>query len=186
MQIVSTEIPDVKLVRPVRRGDARGFFSEIYREDVCRTHGIGLSWVQENHSLSAAQGVLRGLHFQAPPSAQAKLVRVVAGAIFDVALDLRWGSPDFGRHVAVVLSADQGNQLWIPEGFAHGFLTLEPNTEVVYKASRYYAPDHDRGLRWNDPALGIAWPITEAEAILSDKDKRQPTLAELPAHFTYV
>lgn len=185
MQVIATEIPEVKEIRPVRHGDARGFFSEIFREDALRRHGIEAAFVQENHSLSVDRGVIRGLHFQIPPAAQAKLVRVGAGAILDVAVDIRAGSPTYGRHVAVVLSAAEGNQLFVPEGFAHGFCTLEPNTEVLYKVNRYYSPEHDRGLLWNDPALGIAWPAGEGEAALSDKDRRQPPLAELPALFTY-
>ena len=185
MQIIPTAIPEVKEVRPVRHGDARGFFSEIFRDDALRRHGIEMAFVQENHSLSVDRGVIRGLHFQIPPMAQAKLVRAAAGAILDIAVDIRTGSPTYGRHVAVVLSAAEGNQLFVPEGFAHGFCTVEPNTEVIYKVNRYYSPEHDRGMRWNDPALGIAWPVGEAEAVLSDKDRRQPVLAELPALFMY-
>jgi dTDP-4-dehydrorhamnose 3,5-epimerase len=183
MQIIPTAIPEVKEIRPVRHGDARGFFSEIFRDDALRRHGIEMTFVQENHSLSVDRGVIRGLHFQTPPMAQAKLVRVAAGAILDVAVDIRTGSPSYGRHVAVALSAAEGNQLFVPEGFAHGFCTLDPSTEVIYKVNRYYSPEHDRGMRWNDPALGIVWPVGEAEAVLSDKDRRQPLLAELPALF---
>ncbi len=185
MQIVSTEIAEVKEIRPVRHRDARGFFSEIFREDVLRRHGVDVSFVQENHSLSVERGVVRGLHFQVPPEGQAKLVRVGAGSILDVAVDIRVGSPSYGSHVAIVLSAAEGNQLFVPEGFAHGFCTLEPNTEVVYKVNRYYSAEHDRGLAWDDPALGIAWPVAEREALLSDKDRRQPLLAELPPHYRY-
>jgi dTDP-4-dehydrorhamnose 3,5-epimerase len=185
MQVVSTEIAEVKEVRPVRHRDPRGFFSEIFREDVLRQHGVDVSFVQENHSLSVDRGVVRGLHFQVPPEGQAKLVRVAAGSIVDVAVDIRWGSPSYGRHIAVVLSAAEGNQLFVPEGFAHGFCTLEPNTEVVYKVNRYYSAEHDRGLAWDDPALGIAWPVSEREALLSDKDRRQPVLAELPRYYRY-
>ncbi|HEX3954926.1 MAG TPA: dTDP-4-dehydrorhamnose 3,5-epimerase [Stellaceae bacterium] len=185
MQVIPTTIPDVKEIKPVRHRDPRGFFSEIFRENVLRDHGIDVPFVQENHSLSVDRGVVRGLHFQLAPMGQAKLVRAAAGSLLDVALDIRQGSPTYGKHIAVVLSAAEGNQLFIPEGFAHGFCTLEPNTELVYKVSNYYSAAHDRGLAWNDPALGIDWPIAEAEAITSDKDKRQPTLAESPAHFTY-
>lgn len=185
VQIVGTEIPEVKIVSPVRRGDARGFFSEIFREDVLARHGIDARFVQENHSFSVAKGVVRGLHFQTPPTAQAKLVRVAAGAILDVAVDIRAGSPSFGRHVAVVLSSELGNQLFVPEGFAHGFCTLGPDAQVLYKVNRYYSAENDRGLLWNDPALGIDWPVTVAEAVLSDKDRRQPTLADLPPYFRY-
>ncbi len=185
MQVISTEIPEVKELRPTRHRDARGFFSEIFREAVLREHGIDVCFVQENLSLSVDRGVVRGLHFQLHPACQAKLVRAGAGAILDVAVDIRQGSPSYGRHVAVVLSAADGNQLFVPEGFAHGFCTLEANTEVVYKVNRYYSAEHDRGLAWDDPALGIAWPVGPDEALLSDKDRRQPLLAELPAHFRY-
>jgi dTDP-4-dehydrorhamnose 3,5-epimerase len=169
----------------VRHGDARGFFSEIFRDDVLRQHGVELAVVQENHSLSVDRGVIRGLHFQIPPMAQAKLVRVGAGAMLDVAVDIRVGSPSYGRHVAVVLSAADGNQLFVPEGFAHGFCTLEPNTEVAYKVSRPYSAAHDRGLYWNDPALAIPWPVSEAEAVLSERDRQHPPLAALPRIFRY-
>ena len=185
MQVVSTDLAEVKEIRPVRHNDPRGFFSEIFRESLLREHGIGVAFVQENHSLSLDRGVVRGLHFQIPPAGQAKLVRVAVGSVVDVAVDIRRGSPTYGRHVAVVLSAEQGNQLFVPEGFAHGFCTLEPNTEVVYKCSSYYSPAHDKGLAWDDPALAIAWPVAAAEALLSDKDRRHPPLAELPAHFHY-
>jgi dTDP-4-dehydrorhamnose 3,5-epimerase len=185
VQVVATEIADVKLLKPVRHVDSRGFFSEVFREDVLRQHGIDIHFVQDNHSLSANQGVVRGLHFQIPPFAQAKLVRVTAGSIFDVAVDIRWGSPSFGRHVAAVLSASDWNQILIPTGFAHGYCTLEPDTEVVYKVSSYYSAEHDRGLLWSDPALGIAWPVAAAEAEVSDKDQKQPLLSSLPQHFRY-
>jgi dTDP-4-dehydrorhamnose 3,5-epimerase len=178
MLVISTEIADVKEIRPVRHHDPRGFFSEIFREDVLRQHGVDVAFVQENHSLSANP-------FQSPPAGQAKLVRVGKGSILDVAVDIRWGSPSYGRHVAVVLSATEGNQLFVPEGFAHGFCTLEPNTEVIYKVNRYYSREHDLGLAWDDPRLGIAWPVSKDEAVLSDKDRRQPVLADLPAHFRY-
>jgi dTDP-4-dehydrorhamnose 3,5-epimerase len=186
MQVVSTAIPEVKEIRPARHRDPRGFFSEIYREAVLREHGIETGYVQENHSLSVARGVIRGLHFQTEPEAQAKLVRVGAGSILDVAVDIRRGSPTFGKHVAIVLNAAEGNQLFVPEGFAHGFCTLDPDTEVLYKVNRYYSPAHDCGLAWDDPALGIAWPVSSETAVLSDKDRRNPVLAELPAYFRYV
>jgi dTDP-4-dehydrorhamnose 3,5-epimerase len=185
MEISETAIAGVRILKPMRHSDARGFFSEVYREDVLAAHGITVRFVQDNHSLSIERGIVRGLHFQIPPFAQAKLVRVTAGAIFDVAVDLRWGSPSFGRCVAVQLSAGEWNQLFVPEGFAHGFCTLEPNTEVAYKVSRPYSAAHDRGLYWNDPALSIPWPITETEALLSDRDRRHPPLAGLPPIFRY-
>ncbi len=185
MQVLATEIPEVMEIRPVRHRDPRGFFSEIFREDVLHRHGIDVPFVQENHSLSTERGVVRGLHFQLPPMSQAKLVRATAGSVFDVAVDLRQGSPSYGGHVALVLSAADGNQLFVPEGFAHGFCTLEPNSEIVYKVNRYYSAEHDRGLAWDDPELGIAWPVTAAAALLSDKDRRQPRFADLPAAFRY-
>jgi len=183
MQVIDTALPGVKLIQPVRHGDARGYFSEVFREDVLASHGIAMRFVQENHSLSAAPGVVRGLHFQIPPMAQAKLLRVVAGAILDVAVDIRRGSPCFGRHVAVVLSAAEGNQLFVPEGFAHGFCTLEPDSQLIYKVNRYYSPECDRGLLWNDPALGIDWRLGGRAPILSDKDRSHPLLGDLPAYF---
>ncbi|HYM73851.1 MAG TPA: dTDP-4-dehydrorhamnose 3,5-epimerase [Stellaceae bacterium] len=185
MQITATALPEVKLIQPVRHGDARGFFSEIFRADLLTRHGIDAGFVQENHSLSAVPGVVRGLHFQIAPMAQAKLLRVVAGAILDVAVDIRRGSPNYGRHVAVVLSAAEGHQLYVPEGFAHGFCTLEPNSELVYKVNRYYSPEHDRGLLWNDPALAIDWRLGGREPVLSEKDRYHPTLADLPRFFDY-
>ena len=171
------------MLKPKKHGDHRGFFSEVYNKRALAEAGIDIEFVQDNHSLSAEKGTVRGLHFQTPPFAQDKLVRVVRGAVFDVAVDLRRESPTYGRHVSVVLSAETWNQILVPIGFAHGFMTLEPDTEVIYKVSGYYAPDHDKGLLWNDPALGIAWPIPETEAILSDKDRRQPRLAELVTPF---
>ena len=176
-------IPGVKILIPGRIGDRRGFFSEVYNKRALTEAGIDIKFVQDNHSLSAEKGTVRGLHFQTPPFAQDKLVRVVRGAVFDVAVDLRRGSTTYGRHVSAVLSAEAWNQMLVPAGFAHGFMTLEPDTEVIYKVSGYYAPDHDKGLLWNDPALGIEWPIPETEAVLSDKDRRQPRLAELAAPF---
>lgn len=185
MQVVATEIADIKLLKPVRHVNSRGFFSEVFKESVLREHAIDVHFVQDNHSLSANKGVVRGLHFQIPPFAQAKLVRVTAGSIFDVAVDIRWGSPSFGRHVAAVLSVSDWNQILIPAGFAHGYCTLEPNTEVVYKVSAYYSAEHDRGLLWNDPDLGIAWPLSADEALTSDKDREHPVLSDLPRYFRY-
>ena len=141
--------------------------------------------MQDNHAFSAAKGTVRGLHFQTPPFAQAKLVRVTRGAILDVAVDIRVGSPTYGKHTAAVISAAAWNQIFIPVGFAHGLVTLEPDTEVLYKVSNFYAPDHDKGLLWNDPALGIDWGIALIDAQLSAKDKVQPLLANLPAYFRY-
>jgi dTDP-4-dehydrorhamnose 3,5-epimerase len=185
MQVVPTEIAEVLEIKPVRHRDPRGFFSEIFREDVLRRHGIDVTFVQENHSLSVDRGVVRGLHFQAPPAGQAKLVRVGVGAVLDVAVDIRHGSPSYGRHVAVVLSAAEGNQLFVPEGFAHGFCAIEANTEVIYKVNRYYSREHDLGMAWNDPALAIAWPAAADAALSSEKDRRAAPLAKLPVYFRY-
>jgi dTDP-4-dehydrorhamnose 3,5-epimerase len=178
MQVIDTDIPAVKILVPKKHGDARGFFSETFSHRAMRDAGLPHGFVQDNHSLSAERGVVRGLHFQLPPMAQDKLVRVVRGAIRDVAVDIRRGSPTFGKHVAVELSADNWRQLLVPVGFAHGFVTLEPNTEVVYKVTQFYSQPHDRGLRWDDPALGIDWGIDPAAATLSAKDQVQPLLAD--------
>ena len=167
----------------MKHGDYRGYFSETYNRRTLAAAGIGINFVQDNHSLSAEKGTVRGLHFQTPPFAQDKLVRVVRGSVFDVAVDLRRDSPTFGQHVSVVLSDEAWNQLLIPIGFAHGFMTLEDDTEVIYKVSEYYAPEHDKGLRWNDPMLGIQWPISEDEAVLSDKDRGLPKFAEFATPF---
>jgi len=183
MQIEPLAIGDVKLVEPTVVRDGRGVFSETYSKRALAEAGIDAAFVQDNHSLSVAKGVVRGLHFQIPPRAQDKLVRVIRGSILDVAVDIRYGAPTYGQHVAVVLSADNWRQLWVPKGFAHGFCTLEPNTEVLYKVTDYYAPQHDRGLAWDDPALGIDWPVTPESAILSEKDRHHPKLAELPTYF---
>lgn len=181
----SLAIPEVKIIRPKKHGDARGFFSETFSQRDLQDAGIDIAFVQDNHAFSAEKGTVRGLHFQTPPFAQDKLVRVVRGAIFDVAVDLRFGSPTYGQHVSAVISAEEWNQILVPVGFAHGLVTLEPNTEVLYKVSNYYSPEHDKGILWNDPALEFEWPVDEAEALLSDKDKRQPRLADLPGNFHY-
>lgn len=183
MDVRACAIPDVLEIRPRRFDDARGFFSEVYNARQLAEHGVSLTFVQDNHSLSREPGTIRGLHFQTPPYAQDKLVRVPRGRILDVAVDIRRGSPTFGKHVAVELSAESWNQLLVPTGFAHGFCTLEPDTEVLYKVTAYYAPDHDKGLLWDDPALAIAWPFGRETARVSDKDARQPALAALPAYF---
>jgi dTDP-4-dehydrorhamnose 3,5-epimerase len=185
MLITETALPGVVLIRPVRHCDPRGFFSEMFREDLFARHGIAVHFVQENHSRSDGANVVRGLHFQTPPFAQAKLVRVTSGAILDVAVDLRWGSPHFGRHMATILTAEFDKQLYIPEGFAHGFRTLAPGTGVQYRVSRYYSPEHDRGVLWNDPELGIDWQLAGEQPLLSDRDRRHPTLARLPRYFEF-
>ncbi len=183
MQIEETALDGVKLITPKKFGDHRGFFSVTYSAADLAQAGIDTPFVQDNQSLSAEKGTVRGLHFQLPPFAQAKLVRVVRGAVLDVAVDIRQGSATYGRHVAVTLSAQNWQQLLIPVGFAHGFCTLEPDTEVIYKVSNVYSAPHDRGLMWNDPALAIDWPVGEQEAVLSDKDKTHPLLKDLPACF---
>ncbi|MBB4266627.1 dTDP-4-dehydrorhamnose 3,5-epimerase [Roseospira visakhapatnamensis] len=186
MQVTATDIPEVKLITPRLFGDHRGFFSETYNRRALAEAGITLDFVQDNHSKSARPGTLRGLHFQTPPASQAKLVRVVRGAVWDVAVDLRQGSPTFGRWVGAELSAENWTQILVPAGFAHGFVTLLADTEVEYKVTAYYAPDHDKGLAWNDPDLAIDWPLPPGvdQPILSDKDTRQPRFAELPSVFT--
>lgn len=185
MKIVSLAIPEVKLIVPVIHRDARGFFSETFSARALADAGITATLVQDNHSLSVERGVIRGLHFQTPPHAQGKLVRVTRGAILDVAVDIRAGSPTFGRYVADILSAENWHQLWIPAGFAHGFCTLEPDTEVVYKVTDYYAPQHDRGIAWDDPALAIKWPVRPENAVLSEKDRNHPQLASAGTYFSY-
>ena len=183
MIVEDTAIAAVKIVTPRKHGDNRGFFSEVFRADVLAKAGLKLDFVQDNHSLSAQVGTLRGLHFQAPPFGQDKLVRVLRGAIIDVAVDLRKSSPTYGKHVAVELSAANWRQLLVPIGFAHGFCTLEPDTEVFYKVTNYYSAAHDMGLAWDDPALAIEWPVSAQAAVLSDKDRRQPVLKDLPPVF---
>lgn len=181
--ITSLAIEAVKLITPKCFSDERGFFSEVYKKHELASAGIEADFVQDNHSLSKSRGVVRGLHFQIDPHAQGKLIRVIRGAIFDVAVDIRLESNTFGRHVSAVLSAENWSQLWVPVGFAHGFCTLEPDTEVVYKVTDTYAPECDRGLAWDDPALGIKWPVSAGEAILSAKDEGHPRLADLPRYF---
>lgn len=179
------EIPGVLVVEPSRHGDERGFFSETFRASWFEELGLGLPWVQDNHSRSAAAGTMRGLHFQIGDAAMDKLVRVTRGAVLDVAVDLRVGSPWFGRHVAVELSEANWRQLFVPKGFAHGFMTLEPDSEVVYKVSAYYAQEAERGLRFDDPALGIPWPLSGDDVIVNDRDRSWPPLAELPGFFEF-
>lgn len=181
MKIEPTLLPNVKLITPTRIGDHRGFFSETWRKDLFQDAGINIDFVQDNQSFSAQKGTLRGLHYQTAPFAQTKLVRVIKGAIFDVAVDIRKGSSTFGKHVGAELSAENGCQLFIPEGFAHGFCTLTPDCEVLYKVSQYYAPTHDYGLAWNDPDLAIDWPVKDV--ILSQRDQKHPLLSKAQALF---
>jgi dTDP-4-dehydrorhamnose 3,5-epimerase len=183
MEVTGTWIPEVKVVKMRKFPDRRGFFSETYNEKAFVEAGIVQKFVQDNHVLSVDKGVVRGLHFQLPPFAQDKLVRVIRGSIFDVALDLRKASPTFGKWVSVVLSSEEWNQVLVPVGFAHGFCTLEPNAEVIYKVTNYYSVPHERGVLWNDPALEIPWPVQEDQAVLSDKDQVLPRLADLTEFF---
>ena len=185
LEVTRLDLEGVVLITPPRVKDARGFFSETYNRAQLARVGIRADFVQDNHSLSVNKGIVRGLHFQAPPHAQDKLVRVSRGAILDVAVDIRHGSPTFGKWISVVLSEDNWRQLWVPRGFAHGFCSLEPNSEVHYKVTDYYAPECDKGLAWNDPALQIDWPVSAKEAVLSEKDRSYPCLAELPRYFHF-
>ncbi len=183
-EIFRTALPDVIRILPSRFGDHRGFFSETYSQLAYANLGIEAVFVQDNHSLSAAVGTVRGLHFQVPPHAQAKLVRCGRGAIFDVAVDIRRGSPTYGRWAGFTLSAKNGAQLYIPVGFAHGFATLEPDSEIIYKCSDYYAPETEGALRWDDSDIGIAWPLTAAP-VLSEKDASAPLLADFNSPCTF-
>ncbi len=182
MLIEPTEIADVKVITPRRFTDERGFFSEVFNARAFASIESN-AFVQDNHSWSSQPFTIRGLHFQTVPRAQGKLVRVARGRILDVAVDIRRSSPTFGKHVAVELSAANWRQLWVPVGFAHGFCTLEPDTEVLYKVTDYYSAEHDFGLAFDDPALGIAWPTAPEAAILSDKDRKHPRLAALSYAF---
>jgi dTDP-4-dehydrorhamnose 3,5-epimerase len=175
----------VTLIKPKRFSDSRGWFSETYSRRAAETLGITDEFVQDNHSLSRPAGTVRGLHFQTSPHAQAKLVRCIRGRMMDYAVDLRQGSPSYGRHVAAELTAENGWQLYVPVGFAHGFVTLEPDTEVVYKVTSYYAPESDGGVRWNDPAIGIDWPLPPGGPALSPKDETLPLLADWQSPFPY-
>lgn len=185
MEVIELDIPGVKLLRPVRRGDDRGWFVEQFNARAAEAAGLDFQPVQDNMSLSRPVGTVRGLHFQTAPSAQAKLVSVLSGAILDVVVDIRRGSPTYGRHVKAELDAEEGWQLFAPRGMAHGFCTLKPDTLVHYKVDGFYDRERDLGLLWNDPDLGIDWPVDASQAKLSDKDARQPRLRDLPAHFEY-
>lgn len=183
ISITKLEIPDVLLIETKRFSDDRGFFTETYNQLRFREHGVTADFVQDNLSRSAQPGTIRGLHFQAPPRAQAKLVRVSRGAVVDVAVDMRRSSPTFGRHVSVELDSASGRQVFIPEGFLHGFCTVTPDVEVVYKASDYYDPDLDHSVAWNDPDLDIKWPVGTDEAVLSDRDRAGLRWRDLGAYF---
>lgn len=187
LEVVSADgLPAVRIILPRRQQDARGFFSEVWREDVMTGAGISLRFVQENHALSGATGTVRGLHFQVGKSAQAKLIRCPRGSILDVAVDIRRGSPTYGRYAAVILSDENWKQCYVPAGFAHGYCTLQPNTEVIYKVTAYYDPSSERGLVWNDPEVGIVWPVTPDLAVMTERDRMFPGLAELPEFFPFL
>ena len=184
MKVTQTKLPGVLLLEPRRFGDDRGFFSESWSRKTLAEHGVDIDFVQDNHSVSAAVNTVRGLHFQSPPHAQAKLVRCGRGRLFDVAVDARKGSPTFGQWVGYELSFENGLQLLIPEGFLHGFATREPDTEIIYKCSDYYAPECDGAVRFDDPDLAIDWGLS-GDAILSDKDANAPLMAQFDSPFTY-
>jgi dTDP-4-dehydrorhamnose 3,5-epimerase len=186
MDIETTALPGVLLVKPKRFGDERGFFSEVFRHDAFVAAAGPVLFVQDNHSRSAQRHTLRGLHFQRPPRAQGKLVRVGRGAVLDVAVDIRHGSPHYGRHVVAELSDANGHQLWVPPGFLHGFVTLTDETDVLYKVTEYYSPDHDGAVRWNDPDIGIAWPADLSDPVLSAKDAAAPRLRDLAGNIAGV
>ena len=183
MLVENTALDGVLVITPKRFGDDRGFFSEVWNRHALAEAGVDIDFVQDNHSFSAAQGTVRGLHFQRPPHAQDKLVRCGAGAFLDVAIDIRTGSPTYGKSVAVELSAENGKQLLIPKGFLHGFVTLVPNTEILYKCSDIYAPDCDGAVYFDSPEFGIDWRIAPERAILSDKDTQAPRFADFKSPF---
>ena len=184
MNITPLEIEDVIMLTPNRYQDERGFFSETYNKKCLQGHGLDITFIQDNHSYSVVKGTIRGLHYQLPPYGQDKLIRVIHGSIYDVAVDIREGSKTFGKYVAATLSADAGNQLFVPQGFAHGFITLEANTHVEYKVSNYYRKDHERGICWNDEELNIAWPCDAEDITLNDRDALFTSLAEATDLFT--
>jgi dTDP-4-dehydrorhamnose 3,5-epimerase len=185
MNVCKLDDSDVAVITPRRFGDQRGFFCETWNDALFRHDVANFGFVQDNQSFSAKKGTLRGLHFQRPPYAQGKLVRVTHGSIFDVAVDVRTGSPLFGRPLVITLSAAEGQQLWIPPGFLHGFCTLEDDTEVIYKVTSPYSAAHDAGIIWNDPDLAVPWPVESGIVVLSEKDQRHPRLRELPELFHY-
>jgi len=185
MKVEKTSLTGVLIITPARHGDARGFFSESWNRARMEDHGLHFDFVQDNHSLSARAGTVRGLHYQAPPHAQAKLVRCGRGALFDVAVDIRKGSPTYGRWTGVELSFENGRQMLVPEGFLHGFATLEPETEIIYKCSDYYAPDCDGAVRFDDPDIGIDWHLGGMEPVLSDKDTRAQAFADFLSPFEW-
>jgi dTDP-4-dehydrorhamnose 3,5-epimerase len=185
MQTIDTELAGVKIVVPRRFGDARGDLAEVWNAADFAAVGIDARFIQDNHIRNPRRGTVRGLHYELPPAAQGKLVRVTRGALFDVVVDIRRGSPSFGRHFHSALSAENGRQIWIPPGFAHGCCTLEDDTEVHYRMTEYYRPALERGIAWNDPDIMIAWPVRAEEAILSERDRAMPRFAAQPDLFEY-
>lgn len=185
LEVRRLAIPDVLEIKPRKFGDARGFFSETWSTEAMKLAGLDLNFVQDNHSYSAARGVLRGLHFQLPPVAQDKLVRVSRGSIYDVAVDIRRGSPTYGQWVGLTLSAEVWNQILVPKGFAHGFVTLENHTEVQYKVTAPYSPEYERSIHFDDPDLAIEWPVDTPDVQLSGKDAEAPSFADFNTGFTY-
>jgi dTDP-4-dehydrorhamnose 3,5-epimerase len=183
LNIIKTKFDEAVVIEPKAFGDHRGFFMESYNAELFKKNGIELTFVQDNQSLSRESGVLRGLHYQLNPKAQSKLIRVLTGAIYDVIVDIRKGSPTYGEWEGFILSEANKRQLLVPKGFAHGFCTLTPDTNVFYKVDEYYSPENDRGILWNDPALDIKWPVSEP--ILSEKDTKHPTLAEAEHNFEW-
>jgi dTDP-4-dehydrorhamnose 3,5-epimerase len=183
MLVEKGSLEGILIIRPKKIGDARGFFSETFRQSALVEAGLNVPWVQDNHSFSAAKGVLRGLHFQKPPKAQGKLLRVVQGAIFDVVVDIRLSSPTFGEHFSIELSRENWTQVYVPPGFAHGFCTTEENTEVIYKVTSDYSPQDEGGLAWDDPQLAIGWPANRENVTLSDRDRKWPTLSQFDSPF---
>jgi dTDP-4-dehydrorhamnose 3,5-epimerase len=178
LEVTKLALEGLLEIVPKRHGDARGYFSETWNAERFAAAGIDLNFVQDNHSYYAAAGVLRGLHYQLPPRAQDKLLRVVRGSIFDVVVDIRRSSPSFGKWSALEVSAEKGNQILVPKGYAHGFVTLVPDTEILYKVTDTYSPEHDRSIRFDDPAIGIAWPSLGGDFQLSEKDRKAPLLGE--------
>ncbi|WP_405154083.1 dTDP-4-dehydrorhamnose 3,5-epimerase [Paenibacillus sp. FSL K6-0108] len=183
MKVTSSKLQGAVLLEPVVHGDHRGFFMESYNDQLMKKHGLHSHFIQDNQSLSAQPGVLRGLHYQLSPKSQTKLIRVISGAIYDVIVDIRHSSPTFGEWEGFILSEHNHRQLLVPKGFAHGFCTLVPNTQVLYKVDEYYSPENDRGILWSDSALGIDWPTSNPT--LSDKDQRHPLLKDAEINFNF-
>ena len=185
MQFTKLKIPDLILISPRRIEDARGYFAEVFQENLFHNQAAPVHFVQENEALSNAIGTVRGMHFQKPPAAHGKLVRVLRGSVYDVAVDIRHGSPTFGMHVGIKLDVTADKMLWIPPGFAYGYCTLEPTTLITYKITDFYSPEHDSGIVWNDPELCINWPIDASAAILSEKDRRLPLFSGASAYIHF-